>query len=180
MSNAFLGVGWAHPVRPARPEGSASVATPIATAAYEDSIRDAVWLILATARGERMMRPGFGCGIHDLVFATPGATTLGRVEREVRDALLRWEPRAEVLDVDVERDAAEPERVLIRVDYRVRTTNNQFNLVYPLYLERSGASVSSPRPSSTRARTRRSWPRPRRCWSATPGGAPCRATPRRR
>jgi phage baseplate assembly protein W len=108
-------------------------------AAYEASIHDAMWLILATARGERMMRPDFGCGIHDLVFATPGATTMGRVEREVRDALVRWEPRAEVLAVHAEPDPAAPSRLLIRVEYRVRTTNNQFNLVYPFYLERSGA-----------------------------------------
>jgi uncharacterized protein len=139
MSNAFLGVGWAHPVRPVRGVGAEEPAAPIATAAYEASIQDAVWLILATARGERVMRPDFGCGIHDLVFATLGAATLGRVEREVRDALLRWEPRAEVLAVEVEPDPALPSRLLVRVDYRVRTTNNQFNLVYPFYLERSGA-----------------------------------------
>jgi uncharacterized protein len=133
MSNAFLGVGWAHPVR-VRPAGDG-----IATAAYEASIRDSVWLILGTAPGERVMRPDFGCGIHDLVFATASATTLGQVAREVRDALVRWEPRAEVLAVDAAPDPAQPSRLLIRVDYRVRTTNNQFNLVYPFYLERSGS-----------------------------------------
>jgi phage baseplate assembly protein W len=131
MSSDFLGVGWAHPVRE---EGGR-----IATAAYEDSIRDAVWLILATAPGERVMRPDFGCGIHDLVFATASATTLGEVVREVSDALVRWEPRIEVLGVDAAPDPDEPARLLVEVGYRVRTTNNQFNLVYPFYLERSGA-----------------------------------------
>lgn len=131
MSNAFLGVGWAHPVRP---DGEG-----IATAAYEAGIRDSLWLVLGTARGERVMRPDFGCGIHDLVFAATTTTTLGRVVREVRDALVRWEPRVEVLEVDAAPDPAEPSRLLVRVDYRVRTTNNQFNLVYPFYLERSGA-----------------------------------------
>ena len=131
MSSDFLGVGWAHPVRC---EGGR-----IATAAYEDSIRDAVWLILATAPGERTMRPDFGCGIHDLVFAVPGATTLGQVVREVQGALVRWEPRIEVLEVDATPDPAEPARLLVQIGYRVRTTNNQFNLVYPFYLERSGA-----------------------------------------
>lgn len=137
MSSAFLGIGWAHPVRPAPPDGAEG--DRIAIAAYEAAIRDAVWLILATARGERVMRPDFGCGIHDLVFATPSATTLGRVAREVQDALVRWEPRAEVLAVDADPDPAEPARLLIRVDYRVRTTNNQFNLVYPFHLDRSAA-----------------------------------------
>jgi phage baseplate assembly protein W len=132
MSSAFLGVGWAHPV-------VWPTTGRIATAAYEASIRDSVWLILATARGERVMRPDFGCGIHDLVFATTSTTTLGEVVREVQDALVRWEPRIEVLGVDAAPDAEEPARLLIQIDYRVRTTNNQFNLVYPFYLERSGA-----------------------------------------
>ena len=131
MSSAFLGVGWAHPVRC---ESGRTV-----TAAYEASIRDAVWLILGTAPGERIMRPDFGCGIHDLVFATTSSTTLGQVAREVRGALVRWEPRIEVLGVDAAPDADEPARLLVLIDYRVRTTNNQFNLVYPFYLERSGA-----------------------------------------
>jgi uncharacterized protein len=131
MSSAFLGVGWAHPVH--RDGGR------IATAFYEASIRDALWIILATAPGERVMRPDFGCGIHDLVFSTASATTLGLVVREVRDALVRWEPRIEVLGVDAAPDPAKPARLLIQIDYRVRTTNNQFNLVYPFYLERSGA-----------------------------------------
>jgi uncharacterized protein len=128
---AFLGIGWGFPVRA---EGDG-----VATAAYEASIRDALWIVLGTARGERAMRPDFGCGIHELVFATTSATTLGTVVREVREALVRWEPRVEVLGVDAAPDPELPARLLIRVDYRVRTTNNQFNLVYPFYLERSGA-----------------------------------------
>jgi uncharacterized protein len=130
MSDAFLGVGWAFPV--------AADGDQIAVAVSEESIRDSLWIILGTARGERVMRPDFGCGIHDLVFATNSATTLGRVVREVHDALVRWEPRVEVMKVDAAPDPALPARLLIRVDYRVRTTNNQFNLVYPFYLERSG------------------------------------------
>jgi phage baseplate assembly protein W len=130
MSDAFLGVGWAFPV--------ATDGDRIAVAVSEESIRDSLWIILGTARGERVMRPDFGCGIHDLVFATNSATTLGRVVREVHDALVRWEPRVEVMNVDAAPDPALPARLLIRVDYRVRTTNNQFNLVYPFYLERSG------------------------------------------
>jgi phage baseplate assembly protein W len=133
MSSEFLGVGWAHPVCVCDADGR------IATAKYEASIRDAVWLILSTAPGERVMRPDFGCGIHDLVFATTSATAIGEVVREVRDALVRWEPRIEVLEVDAAPDPVEPARLLIQIDYRVRTTNNQFNLVYPFYLERSGA-----------------------------------------
>ena len=83
-----------------------------------------------------MMRPDFGCGIHDLVFELNNATTAGRVTAEVRQALIQWEPRIDVLDVQATPEG-NGEILLIRIDYQVRTTNNKFNLVYPFYLERS-------------------------------------------
>jgi len=92
---------------------------------------------LGTAPGERVMRPDFGCGIHDLVFAVNSAGTAGRVASLVREALLRWEPRVDVLDVDAAADSAQPNLLLVKIDYQVRTTNSRFNLVYPFYLQRS-------------------------------------------
>lgn len=127
MSVGFLGVGWGFPVSL---DGGR-----IATGRYEESIRQAVWIILATARGERKMRPDFGCGVHDLVFATNSAETAGRAATGVREALVRWEPRIDLENVDVTSDPEEPSRLLIQIEYRVRSTNNRFNLVYPFYLE---------------------------------------------
>ncbi len=127
MSDSFLGVGWKLPVSL---DGGQ-----IAMTAGEESIRQAVWIILATARGERQMRPDFGCGIHDLVFAANTAETAGRVATEVRGALTLWEPRIDLEDVDVTDDPEEPNRLLIRIEYLVRSTNSRFNLVYPFYLE---------------------------------------------
>jgi Bacteriophage baseplate protein W len=127
MSAAFLGVGWKLPVTL---EGGA-----IAVASHEESIREAIWIILATARGERRMRPDFGCGIHDLLFAVNSGETAGRVATEVRQALVLWEPRIDVLDVSADSDENEPSRLLIQISYQVRSTNNRFNLVYPFYLE---------------------------------------------
>lgn len=125
--SAFLGVGWSFPVG-LDDEGK------IALARYEESIRQAIWIILATAQGERAMRPDFGCGIHDLVFAVNSAGTAGRVASEVRQALLMWEPRIDLLDVQVN-PGGTGEVLLIRIEYRVRATNNAFNLVYPFYLQ---------------------------------------------
>jgi uncharacterized protein len=130
MDASFLGSGWGFPVA-ADAEGR------IAGAAYEESIRQAIWIILGTSPGERLMRPDFGCGLHELVFAPGNATTVGTVMQRVRDALVRWEPRIDVLGVEVLSDRATPAELRISIDYRVRTTNNQFNLVYPFYLERS-------------------------------------------
>ncbi len=126
MTKAFQGIGWSLPV--GTDEGG------IAMARHEESIRQSVWLILATAPGERVMRPDFGCGIHDLVFAVNDAGTAGRVASEVREALLLWEPRIDLIDVEVVADPGVPNRLQISIDYVVRSTNNRFNLVYPFYL----------------------------------------------
>lgn len=132
MSSTFLGQGWKFPV-----DVDVHDRNRIALVAYEESIRQAIWLILGTARGERVMRPDFGCGIHDLVFSINNATTAGLVDHEVRQALIWWEPRIDVLQVDVNSDARNPGLLLIRIDYLIRSTNSRFNLVYPFYLERS-------------------------------------------
>jgi uncharacterized protein len=128
MPRAFLGAGWGFPVQPDPATGA------IATAAYEQSVRQSVWIILGTAKGERVMRPEFGCDIYDLVFEVNDASTAGRVAQSVRAALLAFEPRIDLVDVQVRPDG-DGEVMLLSIDYRVRATNNAFNLVYPFYLE---------------------------------------------
>ncbi len=128
MSFEFLGVGWRFPV-------DLDENGHIAEARYEDAVRQALWMILSTSPGERMMRPDFGCGIHDLVFAPNSAGTAGQLIGEVRRALVLWEPRIDLLDVDAFPDASQPNLLLIQIQYQVRATNNRFNLVYPFYLE---------------------------------------------
>ena len=130
MSKPFLGVGWSFPI------AVDETADAIEQAAYEESIRQSIWIVLGTAKGERVMRPDFGCGIYDLVFEINSTATAGRVAQEVRRALLFFEPRIDVLDVAVRSDQG-GEVMLIDIDYQVRATNNAFNLVYPFYLERS-------------------------------------------
>ena len=135
MSKPFLGVGWSFPLEVVEDDERADVGQ-LRTAEYEESVRQSIWLILGTAKGERVMRPDFGCGIYDLVFETNSASTAGRIEEEVKDALLFFEPRIDVLEVHVQPDS-QGEMLLISIDYQVRATDNQFNLVYPFYLERS-------------------------------------------
>ena len=120
----FLGSGWSLPSLVQRRQIDLSYG--------EQNIRESIWIILATAPGERVMRPTFGCGIHDLVFSVPGAATLGRVRKQVWDALVLWEPRIDVADVTVE-IKGRGEVLLINIHYRVRATNNFFNLVYPFF-----------------------------------------------
>lgn len=127
----FLGVGWRFPVA-LDPFGE------IEMSAYEEDIREAIQIILGTAKGERVMRPTFGCGIHQLVFASLSMATLGQVEAEVTEALTLWEPRIELLEVEASVGDAEDGRLLVAIDYQVRATNNRFNLVYPFYLKERG------------------------------------------
>jgi phage baseplate assembly protein W len=91
-------------------------------------------MVIMTAPGERPMRPDFGCAIWDHVYAPINAATLGQMAHAVRAALSRWEPR-----IDVERVTVSPERtndsvVSIEVDYRLRSSNDRRNLVFPFYV----------------------------------------------
>ena len=131
MTKSFLGVGVGFPVRP---EASGA----LALAAYEDSVRQSILIILGTSPGERAMRPDFGCGLVDLVFEPNDATTAGHIADTVSEALLRFEPRIDVVTVDV-RQGSEAEVLLIDIESQVRATNNVFNLVYPFYLEQGAA-----------------------------------------
>jgi uncharacterized protein len=103
----------------------------------EDHVRQSIGLILETAKGERMMRPDFGAGLRDLAFAPLDAATVALVAHQVRDALVRFEPRVDVDEVTV-RTGDQDGTLLIHLRYRVRRTDTMFNLVYPFYLERSG------------------------------------------
>lgn len=128
MEVDFLGVGWSSPLQ-------FTTTGQIEMARYEDCVRQSIWMILSTAPGERLMRPDFGCGMHDLVFSNNSAAAIGQIVNAVHLALIRWEPRIDVLDVDAISEANQPNHLLIQISYQVRTTNNRFNLVYPFYLE---------------------------------------------
>jgi uncharacterized protein len=101
----------------------------------DESIEEAIEIILGTSPGERVMRPEFGCGIWELVMEANTAQLHGRVQARVRDALVRWEPRIDVLDVRVESPPEQRHVLLIRIDYRIRSNNAFFNLVYPFFLQ---------------------------------------------
>jgi len=124
---AFLGAGWADPLSV---DGRGGIALMSGETAIERSIRT----ILGTSRGERRMRPNFGCGIHDLAFAPNDATTAGLIQLQVMEALGWWEPRIDVRETDVAPDPDDPSVMLIQIHYVIRATNADRNLVYPFYL----------------------------------------------
>lgn len=131
----WLGRGWAYPVQIDRRTGAIEVSE------YEEDIHQAMRIILGTSRGERLMRPDFGCGIHDLVFEVMDTATLTRVETAVRESLTKYEARIDLLGVDIDPLHAAEGMLLVGIDYRVRQTNQIGNFVYPFYFREGGADV---------------------------------------
>jgi phage baseplate assembly protein W len=131
-AKAFLGRGFAFPL-------GVDARGAIATAEFEDDIRQAIRIILDTEPGERVMRPDFGAGLRALLFEPINLHTIALIRHRVEQSLILWEPRIDSIGVEVR---ADPPRGLVNVDvrYRVRTTNTFYNLVYPFYLQEGRTS----------------------------------------
>lgn len=125
----FLGAGVAFPL-------GVDSSGRIAMNSLEDHVRQSIQLILRTDKGERVMRPEFAAGVRKLIFSPITGATASLVAHEVREALVRFEPRIDVLTVNVTSDPKQQGVLLIEIDYRVRRTDTLFNLVYPFYLEK--------------------------------------------
>lgn len=131
MSKEFLGVGWKFPIQLDN-NGK------FALSQHEEDIKEAIFIILKTEPGERVMEPEFGCGIYEYIFSTINISNLMLMEESVKKALLIYEPRIEVNQVKASPDYEENGLVLISIDYTVSSTNERQNLVYPFYLKEGG------------------------------------------
>jgi uncharacterized protein len=127
---AFLGVGWAFPVKPVNGQ--------LTFAAYETDIEQAIPIILLTEPGERPMLPEFGAGLRRFVFEPSSPATYRAIEQAVQQALIDWEPRIDIDSVTVTPDDTTPNLLLIAVDFVVRATDTSYNRVYPFYLLQGG------------------------------------------
>ena len=130
QNQTFLGKGWRFPVDLNRNGG-------VATSAFEELVRESIIIILGTAPGERVMRPNFGCDIHELLFAPNNANTAGLAAHYCVESLQKWEPRIGDVEADATPSTDEPNKLLIHIRYKMRSTGNTHNLVYPFYLRRS-------------------------------------------
>jgi uncharacterized protein len=122
----YLGVGWAFPV-------SIDTHGRIALARHERDIEEAIRIILLTPKGQRPMRPEFGCQIHELMFAPNDATTAGLAAYYVEDALGMWEPRIRTQEVLAYPDPNNPGRLLVEIRYEIKATHDSRSLVFPFY-----------------------------------------------
>ena len=123
----FLGQGLAFPLQISQQGG-------IALARGVHDIEQAIRIILGTAPGERVMRPEFGCRVHELIFAPDNAATRGLLAYYVEEALIRWEPRIAVRRIDVTSDPGRDGTLLVEIKYEVKTTHDERSIVYPFYL----------------------------------------------
>jgi uncharacterized protein len=123
----LIGQGWKFPIKVNAKGGLSYSSGP-------ERIQDAIWIILSTSLGERLMRPDFGAGAYDYVFQSNSDLVRTQMQAEVSEALLKWEPRIELIGVNVQ-EGTQASQVLVSIDYRIRSTNELFNLVYPLYVQ---------------------------------------------
>jgi phage baseplate assembly protein W len=124
--NDILGAGWAFPV-------GVDARRQVALSHGERDIEQAIRIILLTPKGQRVMRPTFGCQIHDLIYDANDATTAGLAAYYVEEALAMWEPRIRVLEVHSQPDPANDGRLLIHITYEVKSTYDRRTLVFPFY-----------------------------------------------
>ncbi|MBM4394493.1 MAG: GPW/gp25 family protein [Deltaproteobacteria bacterium] len=129
MKKNFLGRGIQFPV-------GLDARGNVALSEYEQNIEDSIGIVLGTAPGERVMRPEFGCKIHDFVFYPNNASTAALAGFYVREALVKWEPRIEDVRVTAYPDPDRENVMLVDISYKVSRTNGIRNLVYPFYLRR--------------------------------------------
>jgi hypothetical protein len=133
MTNKIIGQGWAFPPK-IGPHGGLAITN------LHNEIDQAIRIIIMTPLGQRVMRPTFGCRIHELIFAPNNDQTAAQARRYVEDALAMWEPRIRVTEVRVKADfdphipKNSGHRMLIEVDYEIKTTRDRRSLVYPFYL----------------------------------------------
>ena len=122
----FLGTGWAFPF-------GVDARGRIAMARNEQDVEQAIRMILLTPKGQRIMRPDFGCNIHELMFAPNNGTMAGMAAFYVEEALSMWEPRIQVLDVSASVDSKDPSRLLVDIQYEIKATHDRRSLVFPFY-----------------------------------------------
>jgi uncharacterized protein len=124
----IIGRGWRFPIKVNAKGGLDWSEGP-------DRIRDAIWIVVSTSLGERLMRPEFGAGLKDYVFEPNSDIVRAELASAVRRALIQWEPRIDLVSLRVDPSPDQDSQVLISLDYQIRDTNELFNMVFPFYLQ---------------------------------------------
>jgi len=127
MPKEIVGRGWVFPPK-VGPQGGMALTT------ERNEIEQSIWIILSTSPGQRVMRPTFGCRLHELIFAPNNSFTAAQAARYVEEALGMWEPRINVIAVDAHPDSQDTSRLVIEILYEIKANHDRRSLVHPFYL----------------------------------------------
>ena len=127
MTESIVGRGWTFPPK-IDAQGGLALTSEIS------ELEQAIQIILSTSPGQRVMRPTFGCRLQELVFAPNDSRTAAQARRFVEEALGMWEPRIRVTEVNIGPDPDAANRLLIAIEYELKSTHDRRSLVYPFYL----------------------------------------------
>ena len=123
----ILGTGWAFPIQ-TNPRGE------IQLVSSDLDIAQSIQIILGTHPGERVMRPTFGCRVHEMMFEPRDATTMSMIKKYVDEALQLWEPRIQVFAVNTESSDEQDGAIFVEIEYQVKATHDTRSIVYPFFL----------------------------------------------
>jgi phage baseplate assembly protein W len=128
---SFLGTGWGFP-----PTFNNQLAT-VEMVSGEDDIFQSLQILLTTQLNERVMRSDFGCDLSALLYENITITLLTKIKGIIQNAVLKYEPRIDLLDVDFQSGETEINDGIIKIEilYKIRATNSRKNYVFPYYLE---------------------------------------------
>jgi len=134
----YLGTGWSFPPTFSRLNYTVDMVS------NDVDIRESLWILFSTRLGERIMLPQYGSGLWKMVFQAISTTLMSQMKSMVKQAILSWESRIDVDEVQVQTDPTVAGKVLIEVTYTIRATNTRSNLVYPFYLTEATIPVKTP------------------------------------
>ena len=105
----------------------------IAMVSEEEDIAEAIGIILNTVQGERVMRPDFGSTVLDYTFSAASDSLRQSLAFDLREQLSYQEPRIDDIDIHCRETDELEGAIIVEISYRVRSTNNRYNRVYPFY-----------------------------------------------
>jgi len=123
----ILGTGLAFPIQ-TNPRGE------IQLVSSDLDITQSIQIILGTHPGERVMRPTFGCRVHEMMFEPRDATTMSLIKKYVDEALQLWEPRIQVFAINTQSSDEQDGAIFVEIEYQVKATHDTRSIVYPFFL----------------------------------------------
>ena len=127
-NKSFLGVGWKFPPTFNRKSGSVMLVS------EEEDIRESLWILLSTRKGERNMLPEFGCNLHHMAFENINGNTLAQLKEMIGTAIRQFEPRVTVNNIEVNTSGTIEGFLRIDIQYTINKSNQASNMVYPYYI----------------------------------------------